>query len=1067
MCIFGVAFVTGLIGVRSASAAEPWWRVSSNSVPTDLRLGGNGTIVVSVANLGDGPVEAAGDPVKITDILPKGLEATGVEGLAGTLGVREEFTCNASTLACVFTGILPPFEQLEIVISVRVISDASGEINAVSVVGGGAPAVANEQQISISDGQTPFGVAQYGVWPEEEGGSPDTQAGSHPFQTTFSLALNQSDEPTRPPALVKDLRINLPPGLVGNPTPFPQCGYTAFVTTAAFMDRCPASTVIGVASVTIYEPAFFPATLTIPVPVFNLTPAFGEPARFGFSVLSVPVVMNTSVRAGGSYNVTTSVDNLNEEDVLLSSRVTLWGVPGARAHDVSRGWGCVDILDEECAGPELSISAPFLSLPTACAGPLQTSVEADSWAHPGVFQSATPGEPLTSLDGCDRLDFHPEIKVAPEMESASTSTGLTVDEHVPQEPILNPDGIATSDVKGLSVELPEGVTLNPAGADGLEACSLAQVGLRSGETPLCPDASKVATVTIKTPLLPDPLEGAVYLAAQDMNPFGSLVAMYLFAEDPTAGIRVKAAGKVVENMETGQLNAYFERDPVFEEESEASQFLPQLPFEDIEVHFFGGDRAPLSTPPRCGDYRTRGSFTPWSGNAPTESSSEFEITSGPDGTSCPNPLPFAPTLTGGTTNIQAAGFSPFTMTMSREDGNQNLQSIQLHMPPGLLGTLSNVKLCEEPQADAGSCGPESLIGHTTVSVGLGGDPYTVTGGQVFLTGPYEGAPFGLSIAEPAKAGPFDLAKGTPCDCVVVRAKIEVNPQTAALTVTTDSEGPYKIPQILQGIPLQIKHVNVTVDRSDFTFNPTDCDPLAISGTLASTEGATSSLKVPFQVTDCATLAFEPKFSVSSSGHTSRADGASLDVKLSYPNTAQGTETNIAKVKVQLPKRLPSRLKTLQKACTEKVFAENPASCPAASRVGEATAKTPVLPVELSGPAYFVSHGGAKFPELVVVLQGDNVTVQLHGETFISKKGITTSTFATVPDVPVSSFELKLPEGPYSALAANGNLCKGTLTIPTEFIAQDGEKLTQSTKIKITGCPKKVHHKARKKGSNKK
>jgi hypothetical protein len=675
------------------------------------------------------------------------------------------------------------------------------------------------------------------------------------------------------------------------------------------------------------------------------------------------------------------------------------------------------------------------------------------------------------------------------VQSASTPTGLTVDLHIPQDEGLVPTGLAESDAKSVTVALPEGVTVSPAAADGLLACTdvaesgrlEGEIALNSAEAVTCPNASKVATVTIKTPLLPDPLEGAFYLAAQNLNPFGSLLAMYVVAEDPKAGVLVKLAGEARLNETTGQLVSKFE--------------TPQLPFEDGIFHFFGGARAPLSTPPLCKGhpeeggqpaeegYKTTAVITPWSGNAPEEPTSEFDITSGPNGGPCPNgrpfspslaQLPFAPSLTGGTTNIQAGAFSPFTMTMSREDGNQDLRSVKLRMPPGLSALIAGVTPCGEEQANAGTCGPESEIGETTVSVGLGGDPYSVKGGRVYLTGPYQGAPFGLSIVNPAKAGPFDLEHDTAnpnqdpaCDCLVVRAKIEVDPTTADVTVSTEPEGPYAIPHILDGIPLQIKHVNVTVNRPGFTFNPTDCDPLGLSGTLASTEGATSTISVPFQVTNCAALAFKPKFSVSTSAHTSRKNGASLDVKLTYPNTPQGTETNIAKAKVQLPKRLPSRLKTLQKACTEQVFAANPAGCPPQSRVGMATAKSPLLPVTLSGPVYFVSHGGAKFPELVVVLQGDNVTIDLHGETFISKKGITTSTFATVPDVPVSSFELKLPEGPYSALAATGNLCKGKLALPTEFVAHDGAVIQQNTRIAVTGCPKKVKHKAKKNGGKRK
>jgi hypothetical protein len=397
------------------------------------------------------------------------------------------------------------------------------------------------------------------------------------------------------------------------------------------------------------------------------------------------------------------------------------------------------------------------------------------------------------------------------------------------------------------------------------------------------------------------------------------------------------------------------------------------------------------------------------------------------------------------------------MTMSREDGQQNLQAISLHMPPGLSGLLAGVELCQEPQADQGLCGPNSLIGETTVSVGLGGDPFSVKGGRVYITGPYAGAPFGLSIVNPAKAGPFDL-ENTPashpaCDCVVVRAKIEVDPITAQLTVTSDNSGPYKIPTIIEGIPLEIKHVNVTINRSGFTFNPTDCNPMQITGSLSSTEGASSALSVPLQVTNCATLGFKPQFSLSTNGKTSRQNGASLHVKLVYPKAPFGSQANIAKVKVDLPKQLPSRLTTLQKACPDSTFNANPAGCSAESRIGEAKATTPLLPVPLSGPVYFVSHAGLKFPELVIVLSGYGVTVQLHAETFISKAGITSSTFRTIPDVPVGTFELDLPQGKFSALAAPGNLCKTTLKMPTAFTAQNGATIKQNTPISVTGCAK--------------
>ncbi len=438
-------------------------------------------------------------------------------------------------------------------------------------------------------------------------------------------------------------------------------------------------------------------------------------------------------------------------------------------------------------------------------------------------------------------------------------------------------------------------------------------------------------------------------------------------------------------------------------------------------------------------------------------------------------------------NLQAGGFSPFTLSLTRGNGEQNMQSVVAHLPEGLSGLLSNVELCPEPQADEGKCGPNSLIGEATVTVGVGGDPYVVSGGRFYLTGPYNGtgtcntpgttlpggtssngcAPFGITFEVPAKAGPFDLAhtaKNHPaCDCIVTRGKIEINPSTSALTITSNPPGTaYSIPTELEGIPLEIQRINARTTRSAFQFNPTNCSKMEVTGTIHSSEGGEYSIGVPFQVTNCAALKFEPKFSVSTSGRTSKANGASLTAKVTYPKVPQGTDADIARVKVNLPKQLPSRLTTLQKACTDKQFEANPAGCPSASKIGYAVVHTPLLPVPLEGPAIFVSHGGEAFPSLTMVLQGYGVTIDLVGTTFISKSGITSTTFKTVPDQPFSSFTLTLPEGRYSALAANGNLCTeaSKLTMPTEFIGQNGAEIHETTKIAVSGCKKvkkKVKH----------
>jgi hypothetical protein len=782
---------------------------------------------------------------------------------------------------------------------------------------------------------------------------------------------------------------------------------------------------------------------------------------------------------------------------------------------------------------------PFLAMPTYCPvnpftlqpEPLYTSAEADSWSEPrpeGQRLVVGETEAMPAMTGCNKLQFEPSIRVTPDGTEGSTATGLKVDVHVPQESILDGQSVAQSAVRGITVRLPAGVALNPSGAGGLEACSGDPAGLPAGAlgapgdqigyqgerefesspglkleaftarlpgsfgTPpgetlepgsnFCPDAAKIGTVVIHSPLLPpdQPVSGAVYLASQEANPFGSVIAMYIVAEDPVSGTLVKLPGRVSLCQAAGE-EVYGKTCEALGQIVARFENNPQLAFEDAELHFFGGERAPLASPARCGAYTTTASFTPWAAEPWDEAaetataSSTFDVTSGPNHSACPGAqLPFDPSATGGATNIQAGAFSPFTATFSRSDGEQNMQSIVAKLPPGLSGILTGVELCPEPQANEGECGENSKIGEATVSVGVGGDPYSVRGGRFYLTGPYNGtggctvgqpgcAPFGVAFEVPAKAGPFDLANTKnnhpACDCVLVRAKIEIDPLTAAITITSDPPGsPDAIPTSIEGIPLEVQHINATTTRTGFQFNPTNCEKMQVIGSVDSNENTVDTITVPFQVTNCAALKFQPKFAVSTSGKTSRIDGASLNVKLTYPNTPFGTQANIKQVKVELPKALPSQLKTLQKACTSAQFHSNPAGCPPASIVGHAKATTPLIPVPLEGPAYFVSNGSEAFPNLIVVLQGYGVTIELIGDTFI-KNEVTSSTFKTVPDAPVGSFELNLPEGPYSALTTDGNLCKQKLVMPTEFIAQNGATIHQNTQITVTECPKKkkTHH----------
>jgi hypothetical protein len=1095
------ALITALAGATPALAAgtpRPWWNLQAIVAPRNLPPGGEGAVYISAVNVGDANVVASGSKVTLTDNLPAGLEAVpgGSKAVAGSLlssGTIDaepgDVPCEVQPqrVTCTFDGPKPldPFVPIEALIYVKVGSGAtSGEANEVTISGGGTPPVTLTQPLTVSSEATPFGIDNFALVAEEEGGGRDPQAGSHPFQLTTTVSLNQNliDNPSKNvgktvpkvPAssgLLKDVAVRLPPGLVGNAVTFPKCSEADFSAEKGFQDNCPANTAVGVASVTLLEPnvpAFDSAiggVGTATVPVFNLVPARGEPARFGFDAFNILVTLDTSVATGEDYAVLTSVNNASQIASLISSQITLWGVPADPRHSQSRGWQCLGGSPNpfpSCASLGQSQPAPFLTLPRSCNEPLRSTLLADSWAEPGAHLPGgepDPSDPRwrqartgsTALGGCNLLPFTPSISLEPETQAGSTPTGLNVNVHVPQQPSESANGLAEADVKGTTVTLPQGMLTSPAAAHGLQACSETNIGFKGFQEyepevatavftptlpePFCPQASKVGTVRVKTPLLAHELEGAVYLAQQTANPFGSLLALYIVAEDPVSGVLVKLAGRVTLNQETGQIVSTFEN-------------TPQTPFEDFKVHFFGGPTAQLTTPAYCGTYTTIASFTPWSGSraAPgaVQSSSSFPITS--NCTTPPNPQPFTPSFQAGSTNNHAGAFTPFTLTIANPDGDQALRGLTMHLPSGLAAMISSTIPCPEPQAARNECGPDSLIGHSTAYAGLGGDPFPLPG-RVYLTGPYKGGPFGVSVVTPAVAGPFNLGD------VTVRSKIEVDPTTAAVTITSDP-----FPIFVQGIPAQLKQINVTIDRPGFQFNPTNCSPLEISGTMTGAQGASAPASSPFQAANCASLPFKPKLEASVVGQASKANGATFKVRVS----STPGQANIGKTNLTIPAVLPSRLTTIQKACLAATFAANPASCPEGSNIGSATVHTPVFKNPLVGPAYLVSYGAEKFPDVEFVLQGEGVKIVLDGHTDI-KKGVTYSRFEVLPDAPVSTFETILPAGPHSALTANVpesrrfNLCGTKVVMPTVITGQNGSVIKQETKVAVTGCKATKKH----------
>ena len=1056
--------------VAPAAAAAPAWQLNSEAAPTNLPPEGQGQVFVVASNLGDAPINGSKNPVIITDRLPAGLTATAT-GAIIVGGVPVECAITA-VVTCKFSGILNPYERIAVPITVKVEEPqgtAATLLEEATVEGGGGARAARVMPLAISGRPAQFGVSSYELTPLNEDGTPATQAGAHPFQLTTTLVMNQTPE-RYPAELLKDVRFNLPQGLVGNPNAAAQCTMTDFTSLVEETNLCPASSVVGVATVIAHEP--IDKVITAVVPVFNLVPAQGEPARFGFEVIGkIPVVIDTSVRTGKDYGVVASVNNATETAGLLSSQVSLWGVPGDPRHNDARGWECVaggefaKQAGKPCPATSEVREQPFLTLPTSCPAnpanePLTSSMEADSWAAPGSFFSAKyawlsgAGQGL-GIDGCNELPFTPSIKVTPEVHAASTPTGLSVNVEVPQRTTLEANGLAEADVRDATVTLPEGVELSPAAANGLEACSEGQIGYTglnpatqtqefSTAKPSCPEASKVGLVHIKTPLLSHELEGAVYLATPapnreaGKNPFGSLVALYIVAEDPVSGVLVKLAGRGELNESTLRVATTFTN-------------TPQVPFEDLKLDLFGGPKGSVSTPAHCGDYGTEAAFTPWSGTGTVDLSSppqEFEIKAGPGGGVCAgSPLAFSPGFDAQSTSTQAGAFTGFQLELARPDGDQALSSVSMHLPPGVAALLSSVRLCEEPQAARDECSAESQVGEATAIAGLGPEPYVEGGGKVYITGPYGGAPFGLEIVTPAVAGPFNL--GT----VTVRSKLYIDPENASVTIVSDA-----LPTQLRGIPLQLKRVLVDVNRQGFQFNPTNCSPMSIKGTVSGAEGASAEVSSPFGVTGCPSLPFAPKLSAVAGGRGSKANGTSLAVTVTSGGVGPSgvAQAGIAKVDLALPVALSSRLSTLQKACTEATFNANPASCNEDSVIGNATIHTPVLSNPLSGPAYLVSHGGAAFPDVEFVLQGEGITLLLDGKTDI-KAGVTYSRFESAPDAPFTVFETVLPAGPHGVLTPNVpereeyNLCKASLQMPTEITGQNGAVISQNTTIAASGC----------------
>jgi hypothetical protein len=905
-----------------------------------------------------------------------------------------------------------------------------------------------------------FGLKDLGFELGEEDGSTAIQAGAHPFAMTVRLDANTKVDPDPkigeiPEDAAKDLVTELPPGMIGNATAMPACSSADFSTLLVEGgSSCADSTAVGFAEVKVG----FSGPHTFAVPVYNLVPAPGEVAKFGFVVLRNPVAIDADLSSTPPYNLIAGPTNIPQPIRFYGSVFTIWGNPVAAAHDDQRGH-CADTAAASSCPVSLP-EKPFLTMPGSCAGPLSTNFKTDSWQNPGSWLQYPVKTPL-GMSGCAKLGFSPTIVSKASTAEAETGSGFDFGVDFHDEGLTNPEGIAQSDIKKAEVTLPEGVTINPSVGEGLGVCTPAEIAretLQSVPGEGCPDASKLGTLHIDTPLVEEGIDGSVFLAQQDdpatttpgaENPFDSLIALYLVPKNPNLGVLIKLPLKVEPNPKTGQLVATLED-------------IPQLPFSHFDFHFREGARAPLITPPACGTYQTKAEFTPWANpSAPLSTTASFQITSGVGGGPCPpgGVPPFHPHFEAGAINNNAGSFSPFDMRLIRADGEQDMTKFSSILPPGELGSLAGVAKCPDSaialaKAKTGrqelaspSCPANSLIGHTLAGAGVGG-ALTYVKGQIYLGGPFHGDPLSVISVTPAVAGPFDA--GT----VVVRLALTLNPKTAEVEVDGANSDP--IPHILKGIVLKVRDLRVYVDRPNFTLNPTSCDESKARATLFGAyldvfnpaDDKPVDLSTRYQAANCLNLGFKPKLALHLKGGTKR--GGHPGLLATY--TPRKGDANVKGLVVRLPRSAFLDQAHIRTICTRVQFAAK--ACPPGAQYGSIKAWTPLLDTPLEGPVYLRSSNH-KLPDLVFDLHG---LVDVEVDTRIdSAQGGIRASIESAPDAPLSKVVLHMQGGKKGLIINSRNLCGQTSKANVEFEGQNG-KTSSLNPVMQADCGGKRGHK---------
>jgi hypothetical protein len=849
-------------------------------------------------------------------------------------------------------------------------------------------------------------------------GTTFTQAGGHPDLnityaggTRLDPDLQQHCQCNDP----KNIDISLPTGFIGNPHATPRCAAADYA-----RDVCPADSQVGVIAISLFAPGVAYITVS-EQPVYNAIPRPNQAGLLLVKIvpgfLDIPFQSTLEARTGTDYGLDAKADVITRQAAISGFQITLWGVPADPSHDALRVNNEVDNIRP---WPSNSPLTPFLQNPETCNTSPSSTLRVLGYDE-SVSNASAPWPKTT---GCDQLSFNPSLSAKPTTTETDSASGIDIDLTVPQT--LSPTFPSPSELKAVTVKLPVGFSINPNAADGKTSCAdvAANIGTGSTAAANCPEFAKIGTDTIDSSALPEPIPGAVYIG--DPQP-GNRYRIFLTADG--FATHVKLAGSVSPDPVTGQLIATFNN-------------LPQSPLTEFNMHFFGAERGLLATPTQCGTYPVVSTFTPWDEALPSQTATQFfTIDSGPGGAPCPGSTrPFNPSFSAASSGNTAGAHSPFSIDLTRNDGDQNFAALNVTTPPGFAATLAGIPYCSEAALAAAadssysglaeranpSCPAASQIGTAVAGAGAGTRPVYLDG-KVYLSGPYKGAPLSLAVVTPAVSGPYDLGN------VVVRAALNVDPTDAHITAVSDP-----LPSIVDGIPLRLRHIRVNLDRKDFTLNPTNCDPFAVSAQVFGDQGTEAALQINFQVANCASLDFSPQLALRLAGPTKRNGHPAVHASLDYTKG----QANIKRVAVTLPSTEQTDTTHIGSACTTPQF--DAGQCPSNSVLGTATANTPLLDQPLSGKVYLVTAGNP-LPDIVLALRGQ-VAFNLHGKVDTAPNGGLRTTFETVPDVPVSSFRLDLQGGKKGLVVNNTDTCLHRAPAVARIAGQNGRSANQKVAL---------------------